>query len=120
MKPGRELDALIAEKVMGWIRIDLPNPIRDLTWIWDRKEGCLYWESQECPPYSTSIEAAWEIVEHMNAKELGFALDCDSTYAMAIFGAGQYLGDDLSGPSAVGTESVPHAICLAALQMVNL
>src|SRR5919106_517365 len=42
MEAGRELDALVAEKVMGW-----PD----------------YAEKNHCPEYSTDIAAAWLIVE---------------------------------------------------------
>lgn len=68
LKAGRELDALIAEKVMGWIlgpeRITRPDggsfdaPIHD---DWEYKGYRPY----SLPPYSTDIAAAWLVIEKL-------------------------------------------------------
>jgi hypothetical protein len=69
MKPGRELDALIAEKVMGATRLPGYNVltvcntgrIRDHWPVPD-------WDTGECIPfYSTNILAAWEVVEKIKS-----------------------------------------------------
>jgi hypothetical protein len=65
MEPGKELDVLIAEKVMGWKKLTFDAPIRGLLWIWDHKEGALETEVQRVPSYSTDITAAWEVVSKL-------------------------------------------------------
>lgn len=70
MKPGRELDALIAEKVMGLVpcqayrcpskpfcHADPESPERGM----------------ETRSYSTDISAAWAVVQRLS--ELGYAVD---------------------------------------------
>ena len=64
VEAGREMDALVAERVMGWSRsrwapIDSLLPPKD-----DKKriEGHTYY----VPLFSTDIAAAWEVVEEMN------------------------------------------------------
>lgn len=54
-KAGTELDVTVAEKVMGqkWQGGNsIPNYQNFEHWIWP-------------PPYSTNIEAAWKVVEHL-------------------------------------------------------
>lgn len=69
LKPGRELDVLVAEKVMGtpvhWERaVAIGNRIE-----WVRCEPYRVGEirrtedDKPVPPYSTDIAAAWEVVE---------------------------------------------------------
>lgn len=104
LKPGRELDALIAEKVFG------DKPIRTDCEVYNRHGGWLR-------PYSSSIEAAWEVVEKMTARP-GFELDCQITPAKGPGGLGWYcnFGDSRHGEYG---ETAPHAICLAALKAVR-
>lgn len=59
MKPGRELNYLVAEKVMGWKYHDSMIPC-----IYP--PGLLPYQNiygHEVPNYSTDIGAAWEVVE---------------------------------------------------------
>lgn len=55
MEPGRELDALIAEKVMNF---KIESPSAEQCTIWDGRE-VRYFEP------STDIAAAWEVVDRM-------------------------------------------------------
>ena len=60
MEPGRELDALIAEKLMGFDAhcfVDDEGQLRDA-------------ECEAVPSYSTSIAAAWEVWEFYGNVEL--------------------------------------------------
>ena len=121
MKPGRELDALVAAKVMGWSwdgrsawspcgsryartldeRITLPQTVRD-------DEGWL-------PFYSTSIAAAWEVIEKLQLLEDQFLGKTPKS--------GEWM---VGSPDSDGAwdyqkgESAPHAICLAALKTVGV
>jgi len=101
MKPGRELDALVAEKVMGWAP-EYPggwlHPPRNHP---NRKK---YLDHDGCSvlqPYSTDIAAAWEVVEKI---EYNLELIEDEEWIASFFGV-----------RAFG-KSAPHAICLAALK----
>lgn len=74
MKPGRELDAIIAEKVMGFELIRT-NLYQRKYWIYalDLKEEDSINNPNsplEIPYYSTDIKHAWEIVEHLISKSL--------------------------------------------------
>ena len=73
----------------------------------------------DCPEYSSEIAAAWEVVERMKERGLGMALEVNAASTGCVFGTGACLGDDLSGPMAIGAESAPLAICLAALKAVG-
>lgn len=69
MQAGRELDALVAEKVMGWKKIyrkahsSAVGDWHGLEWMWDKREGALWQEAQSCPHYSTDIAAAFTITK---------------------------------------------------------
>ena len=129
MKPGRELDALIAEKVMGWTDVHLHDGTAKDTklttlfygeWVGrPRGEGAL----RRVLPYSTDIAAAWEVVEKMRA-----------SYSFQLQVPRLPLAGDVFDWSAVffvrrtpeewgafhSASTAPHAICLAALRAVGV
>lgn len=93
LKPGRELDALVAEKVFG---VDV---------------GDIYYDStmQEItnfsiPHYSTDISAAWEVVEKFGRFDL------------ILNGSGAWCAEFYGSWDRSFGDSAPHAICLAALK----
>lgn len=103
MKAGRELDALIAEKVMDGKRC--PNCTDGLP---------------ECgfhPHYSTDIAAAWEVVGKLKDSHPRFML---MRYEMT-FGARKFESCFDTMPQQPGDlcDTAPHAICLAALKAVG-
>jgi len=60
MKPGRELDARVAEKVMGWTYgHPCPEGMDCLHWVDEKGEV----RDHKPPQYSTDISAAWEVLE---------------------------------------------------------
>lgn len=66
MKPGRELDTLVAEKVMGWERTTLYG---ETDW-WKTPDGREIQQSNVCPyRYSTDIFAARDVVEKVKEFE---------------------------------------------------
>jgi hypothetical protein len=107
MQPGRELDALVAERVMGW------------TDFWRRGEHILYGyppversmgidaERHPVPHYSTDITAAWELVEKFRLTVTPWSTQ--GWIATVEPGEGWYSPAD----------TAPHAICLAALFIVG-
>jgi len=110
MKPGRELDALVAEKVMGWT-YGHPCP-----------EGmdCLHWADEKGkvrdykpPQYSTDIAAAWEVVEKMSEQWPQYQLAKIEDGWSVMWGF-----DGYGWPEATG-KTAPEAICKAALLAVT-
>lgn len=94
MKPGNELDALIAEKVMG------------------EKDGQAHIEEYFFAP-SHLISHAWEVVEKMEDFTftlVKYSLDDEDAYHIG------FLGEDGKNHISHGLRSAPHAICLAALK----
>lgn len=73
MKPGRELDALVAEKVMGWTGVGPDVDAEIYGWpSGHNKELGVYW----VPHYSTDISAAYEVVEMMrDSKKRAFTIE---------------------------------------------
>lgn len=153
MKPGRELDAIIAEKVMGWTQCDplakwdrweYGDPGDDWTVVseeWCRGDGFPergHYRSP-IPRYSTSIGDAWTVVEKLDEGRYPFILTQDrygGTYSGGIWLAsfGVFMDEYERGPQGDDGDAVSywaspglicagktpaHAICLAALQVVN-
>lgn len=105
MKPGPELDALIAEKVIGWSY--LKN--KEGKWLCKPPRGRVYVDVGEkfVLPYSTSINSAWEVVEKFDAEFIQF-FKCGGKWQCCI-GIGL----------VVEADTAPEAICLAALKAVG-
>jgi Phage ABA sandwich domain len=132
MEPGRELDALIAEKVLGWDRKHAVVECEDEWYSYCKNCGLTgaevlpagskrTWDTPcDTPPgYSTDIAAAWEVVERMRLA------------VMPREGEGYWAGviaydykdpcgviDQLFG--GVFGSTAPHAICLAALKALGI
>ena len=125
MKPGRELDVIVAEKVMGLKDVrkitdpmaqgafgdilysaEKPDPYPDNAGIW---LGHL----TRVPSYSTDIAAAFEVWDKLNNKRWALEKCLDDRWS--VFVELQY-----EGRVSIATgESAPHAICLAALKAVG-
>lgn len=106
MPAGRELDLLIALKVMGWEH----NSLGD-AWI---REGEPWVGCDEFQP-SVDIAAAWEVVERL--KELGVYLTIctlENDYQCELDRLKTY---ELACDSVI-SETAPLAICRAALLAV--
>ncbi len=105
LKPGRELDALVAKMVMGLGKYDS-------------------WEEFELKPYSTDISAAWEIIEQFPI----FELEKESIFASSHYlpptwledGIWCVLTDDRWNRFVGYGETAPEAICKAALLAKNV
>jgi hypothetical protein len=106
MKAGRELDALIAEKVMGWV---LPPHSSVVGQMWvETPSGRVH---PKLPEFSSNISDAWQVVEKM--KEIGYMmwLEQEGVYQCVFFRGLGYQVHDYSVAS-----SAPLAICLAAIK----
>lgn len=123
MTPGRELDALVAEKVMGckvlWQKATVSGPYCGCNCADGFEEGPHSDPNRmdaNLKSYSTDIAAAWEVVEKL--AENGKLLEL-------------YAGGGPKGASWTATffdgssgneyaDTAPHAICLAALKAVGV
>jgi hypothetical protein len=118
IKPSREIDALVAEKVMGWTRTasgwhhECPSAGPDGVNI-------------AAPPhFSTDIAAAWQVAE-----KLGLTVTPMSVRGIRKWGSARC--NYFQGPPLVAVgmtkgrdwetaETAPMAICLAALRWVGI
>lgn len=117
MPAGREMDALVAEKVMGLtiLRAD-GYEARGLDlkkfpdgWDYKFKDGVVL------PAYSTDIAAAFEVVQQIiSTKNCGCDLSCTNHYP-DIYGAMVMFPGILRGP--VFGDTFAEAICRAALKV---
>jgi len=76
LEAGRELDALIAEKVFGWKCYKTKNPFdafdKELYMMVNKGVEKGLAEVEELKRYSTDISAAFEVVEKMQKEEFWF------------------------------------------------
>lgn len=135
MKAGRELDALVAEKVMGWkppddietlrffderYRNSAFNPVsQNEFWLGFNEDGsrCL----MRLPYYSTDIAAAWEILEHFRLQDKGLLIEADKR-GYTVTNANDFMlrGWDAGQVFEINAATAPLAICLAALKAVGV
>jgi hypothetical protein len=102
VKAGRELDALVAEKVMGYKTAPIPDG-----------------ETANPPNFSTDITAAWQVVEKM--RERGYRLGL-RTWVRSAEGEAVFVDpkrERASEGNGAFDASVPLAICIAALRAVG-
>lgn len=119
MEAGRELDRLVAEKVMGWSSMFWREAGTDGTYTWP---GGWYGagpnhEAYLSKSYSTDIEAAWEVfmhfpdthkgIYHTQRKSLGWTLGQPMIWKCTI-----------GATNTVEADTAPLAICRAALKAV--
>lgn len=105
---GRELDALVAEKVMGWTMLaSCPMHISGCSTA-GIAPGQQY--SSHVPDYSTSIEAAWQVVGKITA------LDSTHIFVLRRFYDGWHCA---FGAISYEADTAPLAMCRAALQAVE-
>ena len=123
---GRELDTLIATEVMGWEAID-PSRCPVCGWPWEGING------HSCTPgkcstrplplvrydtrarFSTTISAAWMVVDKMRDRGWDFDIRNFGTYTAAFHEQRSLMGASCSADA----ETAPLAICLAALAAIR-
>jgi len=106
-----QLDALVAEHVMGWTKYleDYPDGEPGETYdSWDDDKKRL----SVLPNYSTSMAAAWEVVEKQFSKT-AFTFDhCENYVKLVVAWEGDLI--------EIESDTAPRAICLAALKAVGV
>ncbi|OAS19270.1 BC1872 family protein [Paenibacillus oryzisoli] len=118
MEPGRELDALVAEKVMNLCVLDSVQQYGDGCVVSD--EGFESWmqhmefgrvdDPDLLEPYSTDISAAWEVVEKMHEKGYAMQLMHNGQYFVAF--SGEIYREYIAKTAA-------EAICRSALAVLE-
>lgn len=107
---GPALNALVAEKVMGWSRGErYANGNGE--WIIPGRESNFPFTWSQTPRFSESIEAAMQVVEKVNRRmEVDFFPGTELPWCvMFVNAAGE----------AAWAKSLPEAICLAALSALE-
>lgn len=132
MKPGRELDALVADQVMGLKRtVRIKGTVETTTIYTDSpyfNDGVSEDDMMKyyCLPlhYSTSIADAWQVVEKLQCQGhdwkwfLLLEYDNVETWDCAFHKNSKSDGGD---PDIWATaDTAPHAICLAALKAMGV
>ncbi len=119
MQPGREMDALIAEHVMGWKFIPWNGGKTNCPHCGRTYQGyCNYYDpmvycDRDCH-YSTDDDAAWNVVKAMWAKGYEINLSHDNGQIDCDFRTGGCEWDWASVPS------FPHAVCMATLRAMGV
>ena len=116
MKPGPELDRLVAERVMGWTR-GIPGDPEG----WADVDGCATGWVDISTGYedlggwmpSTNILPAWKVVGRLIQRGWGFDISVrHDSCRVDAWGLG-------TGVFRATEATAPHAICLAALQALS-
>lgn len=109
---NRELDALVAERVMGWLHVPVGHPPQ-LAWLSSKWSSCI----EEGPPhYSTDANAALAVLEKLR-DQWRISLTDPSRSDQYLQGRWEALLEhhDSELKHIAEHASLPRAICLAAL-----
>lgn len=121
LKPGRALDAIIAEKVMQWTDIEWKKPAhmgyevaQGIPPLEPNENPAGYRPHYMVPNYSEDIAAAFVVIDKLKGVEIsirrGYDLVSDKDFwGVKIKQSARYL--------EICDLSLPYAICLAALQI---
>lgn len=124
-RPGRDLDGIVALKVMGWTWSG------KTAWSPSGSRNDIAHGDAWLPYYSTDIAAAWEVYERvlkLNNFEVGYDTYREVWFCTNISTDFRYTFDlsdeefnlQMNDTCVAGKgESAPHAICLAALKVVG-
>lgn len=117
MKAGTELDALVAEQILGWHKVMRDEPLGDCTYKWKDKSGTF--QSCQCffQPFS-DISDTWQVVDELINKkekitEVQYKAPPIFSLVMGSYPAPWCLAS-FAGCQA-GGDTAPEAICKAAL-----
>jgi hypothetical protein len=129
-EPGRELDVRIAE-LLGWEHHWIASApwqmvppherrtaadVSQLRLLAGSLDGAPIPHVELVPFFSTNIGAAWQVVEHLRGRGCSVKLDAAAGAQYVCWIQGPPSGSEGRGPmEAVGADTAPHAICLAAL-----
>ena len=117
MEPGRELDAEVAEKIMGWRRSEDPRLVGDWWTLDGDQHFC------KLPECSTDISTAWKVVEKLAENNLVVSVAWGNGRNGAKYASVRVMLDMFKDAESIGYSeceadalTAPHAICTAALK----
>lgn len=124
MDAGRELDRLVAERVFGYVVTDGYGDDADPwkpaaatigagTWYEHRPDSGGW--RVALPRYSTDLAAAWQVIDHLIARDYAVTLSGTGGGWAVTMVAG---ADGIRVGGAAGPHAA-HGICLAALRAVG-
>ena len=121
MKPGRALDAQVAEKVMGWTWAETNEGLEGL---FPPQEFAIHGfkpilifndlgHLHGMPEYSTDITPAWEVAEKFDNMTLRKMREADGNVRHSVY---MWLENIINNPMIMyKADTLPEAICKAAL-----
>ncbi len=116
MEAGRELDALIYEKIFGKRRPQEGEKWDGMTHFFNYMHGdWRAWDGTPIPHFSTDIAAAWQVVEKLQTmKNVGLLI---KAYPLEYGGrfVASVPGTQIQGEG----ETMPLAVCRVALKIVE-
>lgn len=124
MPAGREMDALVAEKVMAWtsVRTGKKYDASDFDDLYGQSLGGFDWRCP-VPGYSTDIAAAWKVVEYLRKRKEPYGAQLDhieernqSEGIWVVQFCAKY--NEAWWHAHAYADTVPLAICRAALKAV--
>jgi hypothetical protein len=120
---GDALDALVAERVLGWVPEMWVDPINGLTYSHLRRnpsrDGPI-WLHDNPPAVSTSIEAAWQVVEALGAVSVALTLRSVRSFGEAEITYRAFTTVDGRRRKPISADSPALAICGAALRAMGV
>lgn len=120
MKPGRELDALVAEKIMDiLVKHDVYNPHKGFIFGYDEHGIAV-----QLSHYSTEMASAWLVVEKLALEGIRIEINpTDVGYQVSFLRydpSQEFTPWTSIGNSTVESETAQHAICLSALRVKGI
>lgn len=114
MIPSRDLDALVAEKVMGLPLTAFKLAHADAGFDSPGPDEADFDKAPAVEPYSTDISAAWEVLTCDKWTWILEEMDDDGRVSCFLE------NEDEDIWARVIADTAPHAICLAALKTVGV
>jgi hypothetical protein len=112
METGRELDALVAEKVMGLQGFRKGTPgYEGWEYIYTSNLG----DNQPIPHYSSDLSAAWEVIEKFDNMTFRRGREADGHIRHFAY---IWLNSDDDKHEMCKASKMPEAVCKAALMAV--
>lgn len=135
MQASRELDALVAEKVMGYTLRFAAKAWTDADWMGsdtptETNVMAIYAPFEQfprsgafdksIPHYSTDIAAAWEVVEKLYERGLCVGVSTLHEWKTKCECSVYYADMAQRMVANADADTAPHAICLAALKALEV
>jgi hypothetical protein len=117
MQAGRELDVMVAEKVMGWrwpVSADRGSPlgVRD---HWRDDANKTVYLPEQLPYFSNDDASAWQVVDELHHQGLKVTVVVDS-YSDTVLANIKKLNRTIADATA---STMPLAVCQAALMALE-